>query len=130
MQFGSLFSEQLITSILYDLNIKASRCNFAKMHLNGKYHGVYVNVERIDSVFIKNNFADGGALYKSDKGGAGGNLELVIQLSDPNARRGLTLEPKSPSVHTDARDVLELISRINQTSDDDFAKVMATGTSP
>ncbi len=100
------------------------------MHLNGKYHGVYVNVERIDSVFIKNNFADGGALYKSDKGGAGGNLELVIQLSDPNARRGLTLEPKSPSVHTDARDVLELISRINQTSDDDFAKVMATGTSP
>jgi spore coat protein CotH len=130
VQFGSLFSEQLITSILYDLNIKASRCNFAKMHLNGKYHGVYVNVERIDSVFIKNNFADGGALYKSDKGGAGGNLELVIQLSDPNARRGLTLEPKSPSVHTDARDVLELISRINQTSDDDFAKVMATGTSP
>jgi hypothetical protein len=40
------------------------------------------------------------------------------------------LEPKSPSAHTDARDVLELISRINQTSDDDFAKVMATGTSP
>ena len=93
----------------YDLNIKASRCNFAKMHLNGKYHGVYVNVERIDTVFIKKNFADGGALYKSDKGGAGGNLEPVIQLSDPNARRGLTLEPKSPSVHTDARDVLELI---------------------
>ena len=41
-----------------------------------------------------------------------------------------SLEPKSPSAHTDARDVLELISRINQTSDDDFAKVMATGTSP
>jgi len=96
VQFGSLFSEQLITSILYDLNIKASRCNFAKMHLNGKYHGVYVNVERIDSVFIKNNFADGGALCKSDKGGASGSLEPVIQLSDPNIRRDLVLGTEIP----------------------------------
>ena len=41
VQFGSLFSEQLITGILCDLNIKASRCNFAKLYLNDKYHVKY-----------------------------------------------------------------------------------------
>ena len=124
VQFGSLFSEQLVTEVLHDLNIKASRCNFAQLYLNGKYHGVYVNVERIDSVFLKNEFVAGGALYKNDEGGMGGNLGPIKQLPHSNGRRGLAFEPKSSSAHTDARDVLELISRINQTPADDFAKVM------
>ncbi len=72
VQFGSLFSEPLITSILRDLGITAPRCNLAKLYVNGKYEGVYVNVERIDNVFVQKHFADGnGALYKVDEGGAG-----------------------------------------------------------
>ena len=66
IQFGSLFSERLITPILRQLNVKASRCNYAKLYLNSQYHGVYVNVERIDSVFLKNELAGDGALYKID----------------------------------------------------------------
>ncbi|MFP6621828.1 MAG: CotH kinase family protein, partial [Pirellulaceae bacterium] len=46
VQFGSLFSEQLITGVLRDLGIRASRCNFARLYLNGSFHGVYTNVER------------------------------------------------------------------------------------
>ena len=124
VQFGSLFSEQLITGVLRDLGIRASRCNFARLYLNGSFHGVYTNVERIDEVFIRNNFAEGGALYKNDEGGAGGDLGPVGPSPDPNARRGLAFEPKSPSARDDARDVLELIARINQTPDEDFARVM------
>ena len=124
VQFGSLFSEQLITAVLRDLGIKASRCNFATLSLNGTYHGVYTNVERIDDVFIKNNFADGGALYKNDEGGPGGDLRPVGSSPNPNARRSLAFEPKSSSAHDDARDVLELIARINGTPDEDFARVM------
>ncbi len=68
VQFGSLFSEPLITGVLRDLGIQAPRCNFAKLYLNGKYHGVYVNVERIDTVFVKNHFADAdGASTRSTR---------------------------------------------------------------
>lgn len=126
VQFGSLFSEQLVTGVLRDLALKASRCNFAKLYLNGKYHGVYVNVERIDGVFIQNHFGGGGALYKNDVGGPGGSLEPIPPPTGPNARRRLAFEPKSPTAHVDAHDVLELISRINKTPASDFARVMET----
>ncbi len=123
VQFGSLFSEQLITGVLRDLGIKASRCNFATLSLNGTYHGVYTNVERIDEVFIKNNFAGGGALYKNHLGGPGGDLSpLPHQPGRKKPRHAF--EPKSKSARSDARDVLELIARINRTPDKDFARVM------
>ncbi|MEO2008243.1 MAG: CotH kinase family protein [Pirellulaceae bacterium] len=125
IQFGSLFSEQLITSVLRDLNLKASRCNFAKLYLNGKYHGVYTNVERIDKVFIKSNFAEAdGALYKNDEGGVGAALTMIRQSPAANQRGRLAFEPKSKSAHKDARDVLDLISKVNLTPDEDFIKVM------
>jgi hypothetical protein len=125
VQFGSLFSEQLITGILRDLVITASRSNFAKLYLNGKYHGVYANVERIDTVFVKNNFTDGGgALYKVDEGGPGANLGPPQQHPGPANRKGLAFEAKSPFAYKDARDVLELISKINQSPTADFSKIM------
>ncbi|MHB9079204.1 MAG: CotH kinase family protein [Pirellulaceae bacterium] len=124
VQFGSLFSEPLITSVLRDLDIKAARCNFAKLYVNGRYEGVYVNVERIDSVFVQKHFADGGgALYKVDEGGAGANWGPLPQ--HPAALGGrLAFEPKSKAARSDARDVLELISKVNETPADDFTGVM------
>ncbi len=125
VQFGSLFSERLITSVLQDLNVKAPRCNYAKLYINDQYQGVYVNVERIDTVFVKNHFADGkGPLYKVDEGGAGCNLAPFPR--DPNGRiRGkLAFEPKSKSARREATDVLELIAQINETPAERFAQVM------
>ncbi|MFP6620640.1 MAG: CotH kinase family protein, partial [Pirellulaceae bacterium] len=124
IQFGSLFSEPLITAILRDLEVPASRCNYATLYLNGKFHGVYTNVERLDSAYIKNHFSGSGALYKNHTGGAGGSLEPVRLPLDPNDRRGLAFEPKSSAAHQDARDVLALIEKINKTPDRDFARVM------
>ena len=46
------------------------------------------------------------------------------QLTHSNARLGAVFEPKSSAAHTDAHDVLELISKINQTPDNDFARIM------
>ena len=125
VQFGSLFSEPIITSILRDLDLKASRCNHAQLYLNGKFHGVYVNVERIDTVFTRNHFADGGGpLYKNDVGGAGANLGPVPADSARRGPRGLAFEPKSPAAWKDARDVLELIEKINGTDPKRFAEVI------
>jgi len=82
IQFGSVFSERLITDVLRGVGVKASRCNYARLYLNGKYQGVYVNVERIDRVFLQRNFGnDGGALFKVDQAGPGADLGYLG--SDP-----------------------------------------------
>ena len=82
IQFGGLFSERLITDVLRGLGVKASRCNYARVYLNGKPRGVYVNVERIDRSFLERNFdSANGALFKVDEGGPGADLRY--QGSDP-----------------------------------------------
>ena len=124
IQFGSLFSESLITSILRDLEIPASRCNHARLYLNDRYHGVYTNVERMDSVFTSRHFSKGGAFYKNHLGGPGGRLEPVRLPMDPNAKHDLAFEAKSSAARKDARDVLALIEKINKTPDKDFGRVM------
>jgi CotH kinase protein len=78
IQFGSLFSERLITDVLRGLGVKASRCNYAQLYLNGKSIGVYVNVERIDKSFLERNFGtDQGVLFKVDEGGPGTDFHFV-----------------------------------------------------
>ena len=81
IQFGSLFSERLITDALRGVGVRASRCNYARVYLNGKHAGVYVNVERIDKSFIQGHFkADTGFLFKVDEGGPGTDLRYIQTL--------------------------------------------------
>jgi spore coat protein CotH len=78
IQFGSLFSECLITDVLRALDVKASRCNFARVFLNQTNAGIYVNVERIDRSFLQHHFkADKGPLFKVNEGGPGADLRYV-----------------------------------------------------
>jgi hypothetical protein len=82
IQFGSLFSERLITDVLRGVGVKASRCNYARVYLNAKPAGVYVNVERIDRSFLERHFDSAkGVLFKVDEGGPGADLRY--QGSDP-----------------------------------------------
>jgi hypothetical protein len=91
VQFGSLFSERLITDVLRGVGVKASRCNYARVDLNGKSMGVYVNVERIDKAFLEHHFGtDWGLLFKVDEGGPGADLRYIG--ADPALyRRGFEL---------------------------------------
>lgn len=78
IQFGGLFSERLITEVLRELGVKASRCNYARVYVNGKPAGVYVNVERIDRSFLERHFASAeGPLFKVDEGGPGADLRYL-----------------------------------------------------
>jgi len=116
VQFGSLFSEPIITEILRDLDIKTHRCNYATICLNGKYLGVYVNVERIDESFIEHHLPDqNGSLFKVDEGGPGCNLQF---LGDDPAAYGRTFEPKSKSAEKNVAQLVEFIKMINQPMSD------------
>ncbi|MCC7373718.1 MAG: CotH kinase family protein [Verrucomicrobiales bacterium] len=86
IQFGGLFSERLVTDILRGVGVKAARCNYARVSLNGKPAGVYVNVERIDRSFLARHFtSDSGQLFKVDEGGPGADFQWVG--GDPAAYR-------------------------------------------
>jgi hypothetical protein len=78
IQFGSLFSEPLVTEILRGVGVKASRCNYARVYLNGTAAGTYVNVERIDRSFLERHFESAeGVLFKVDEGGPGADLRYL-----------------------------------------------------
>lgn len=122
VQFGSLFSEPIITEILHDQGIKAHRCNYAKLFLNGAYQGVYVNVERIDESFIERRLGDAnGLLFKVHHGGPGANLQF---LGDDPSAYARAFEPQTKSAKRGQRELVDFIRAVNQTKDAELAAVL------
>ncbi len=134
IQFGSLFSERLITDILRDLGVNASRCNHAKVYLNGEYLGVHVNVERLDETFLEQNFgAATGPLFKVHEGGPGADLrpagdpkdyEKTFELETKAGADAFaqlaefirTLNPEPPGTAVELERVLDLDAFIKTTA--------------
>jgi len=124
VQFGSLFSEPIVTGILSDLGLPTHRCNYARIFLNGQYQGVYVNVERIDKSFLEQHWADpNGALLKADVGGPGGNLQFV---GDDPTTYERALEPKSKSAKENYAQLVDFLRVINQTEPSKSASTLET----
>ena len=122
VQFGSLFSEPIITDILRDHGVPAHRCNYARLYVNGEYRGVYVNVERIDESFLENHLPDaGGALFKVNEGGPGCNLQFLGD--DPSLYRK-TFDPKTKAAKKEPARLVEFIRLINRTEPKEFAKAL------
>jgi spore coat protein CotH len=111
IQFGSLFSERLITDVLRELRVKASRCNYARVYLNNKPMGVYVNVERIDRSFLERNFnSEKGVLFKVEGAPGAGLNDLGGDIS---------LYEKAFELHQGKRraafqSLLDLIATVNK----------------
>jgi spore coat protein H len=122
IQFGSLFSEPIITDILRDHGVPAHRCNYARLYVNKEYRGVYVNVERIDESFVANHLPDAnGALFKIDEGGPGCNLQF---LGDDPALYRKTFAAKTKSAKKEPARLVEFIKLINKTEPKEFAKTL------
>ena len=120
IQFGSLFSEPIITEILRAHGTRAHRCNHAKLYLNQKYQGVFVNVERVDESFIENHLPDpNGSLFKVDEGGPGCNLQFLG--NDPSLY-SKTFAAKNQSAQRDPARLVDFIKLINQADAKEFTK--------
>ena len=125
VQFGSLFSEPIITDILLQLGHPTHRCNYAKLYVNNEFTGVYVNAERIDDTFIQRHFpGKPGGLWKNDTGGPGGDLRYIGD--DPQLYRK-AFEPKNKQAETDSevRELLTFIEKINRIPDENFEQMLA-----
>ncbi len=118
IQFGSLLSEPIITEILREHGVTTHRCNHAKLYVNDKYQGVYVNVERIDETFLERSLPDrNGLLFKVDEGGPGANLQFIGD--DPAAYRH-AFEADTKSAKRGWPQLVEFIRRLNQPPGKDF----------
>lgn len=119
IQFGSVFSEPIVTKILRDLDVTTHRCNYARLFVNDQYQGVYLNVERIDESFLENHLPDPqGLLFKVDEGGPGADLQFLGD--DPEVYRH-AFEAETKSAKKGYQQLIELLRFIHQTKDDDFA---------
>jgi len=64
-QDPSRLSQYLAYKLFNESGTVASRCNFARVTVNGKYLGIYSNVEPVKPPFLKNRFGDdSGALFE------------------------------------------------------------------
>lgn len=62
-----LLHERLAMSFMRDLGVPAPCVNNARLVVNGRYYGLFVNLEHVNEDFLERNFGedgDGGNLYK------------------------------------------------------------------
>ncbi len=118
VQFGSLFSEPIITEILRQEGITVHRSNYAKLYLNDEYQGVYVNVERLDKSFLEYHWpGTDGALWKVDLGGPGSNLQFMGK--NPAAYHQ-AFEAKNNLAKKNTGKLVDFIRLINQAKQPEF----------
>ncbi len=78
--------------------LPASRCNFARVRMNGVELGIYVNVESVDHEFTRRHFTGGdGALYEGT-------------LSDFRPGWTGTFDPKGGGDRTDLQPIVEALA--------------------
>jgi spore coat protein CotH/PKD repeat protein len=53
-------------SLFRNIGIPAPRTSFSELYINGKYWGIYQNIEQVDKTFLKGNFSNSkGNLFKN-----------------------------------------------------------------
>lgn len=121
VQFGSVFSERLISDVLLSEGVIASRTNYAQVYINGTFEGLFVNVERIDKSFLEYAFGNrSGFLYKNHLGGPGSDLS-VLQSSE---EYGLSFEPKTRQEDADYSTLMDFATLLRDTPEEEFESVL------
>ncbi|MBV72365.1 MAG: hypothetical protein CMH52_13655 [Myxococcales bacterium] len=115
IQFGSVFSERLITDILRNEGVPCSRANYAEVTINGVYDGLFVNVERLDKSFLERVFGNrDGVLYKNHVGGPGSDFSVLDNPTD----YAQSFEPKTHKDEADFSELYDLSVLLRDTPDD------------
>jgi spore coat protein H len=81
----SYMREYITYSICKDMGLATPEFAFAKVSINGEYHGLYLAVEDIGDSYLENNFGDTtGELYKAEE-----RATLVYQNDDSDSYSSL-----------------------------------------
>ncbi|MDB3083700.1 spore coat protein [Clostridioides difficile] len=84
----SYMREFLTYSVCEEMELATPEFAYAKVSINGEYHGLYLAVEGLKESYLENNFGDvTGDLYKSDEGAS-----LQYEGDDPDSYSNLIVE--------------------------------------
>ena len=114
----SVMRSKIMWDILRKWNIPAPRANHVRVHINGNYFGLYINVEHIDEEFALSRFGNkDGNLYKCLY-----PADLAYRGPDPDSYKlwnGIrwTYELKTNLEANDFSDLGELIGILHNTED-------------
>ncbi len=125
----SIIRSKLCWDLFNDVGITHSRASHAEVYINGKYYGLYINVEQVDDKFLKKNFSDATGnlwkcLYPADLVYLGEDQNLYKKFNGGTK----TYDLKTNETADDYRSLAHLISILNRTSisllPDSLEKVM------
>jgi len=113
----SIIRSKLCLDHFKTVELKTSRANHVEVYINGKYYGLYINVEHIDEEFLKKNFNDDSGnlwkcLYPADLTYLGSDPMPYIQL---NSGGRPAYELSTNEQQMDFSKLVRLISLINNT---------------
>ncbi len=117
----SVMRSKLMWDILRRWNIPAPRANHVRVHINGTYFGLYINVEHIDEEFALSRFGNkDGNLYKCLY-----PADLAYRGTDPDSYKlwngtRWTYELKTNIEENDFSDLGQLIGILHNTQDQDL----------
>lgn len=106
----SFLREKLMLDFMWDHNIPAPRCTFARVYINGTYWGLYDLVEEVNKDMLKDRFDDKrGNLFKGDPHGD------LRWLGSTASSYYSNYELKTNETTNDWSDLVDLINVINNT---------------
>lgn len=118
----SIIRSKLSWDLFQSMGLPGTRANHIALYINDEYRGLYINVEHIDEQFLDTRFGnDDGNLYKclfpADLTYRGPNGSDYQFISGDRRTYDLKLKDSDDGAYDDLAD---LISILNNTSDDDF----------
>jgi len=119
----SFLREKIGYELHQHLGVKAPRCAFAKIYLNGEYWGLYQIIEQVDKTFLKDRFGNkDGNLFKS-QGGA--SLQWIDDNQSTYEDEAFPkYELKTNKTENDWSDLIAFMKLLDNTPDAEFKEVL------
>jgi spore coat protein H len=116
---STLMFEKLGYDLLAAMNVTAPRATYVRLVINGRFQGVYLDLERVDKPFLENHgFAkDVGTVYRC----GGKNCEMKTSY-DKDYQRDWEVSSPDDGPEEPMRQFLE---RVNHTPEPAFVQVMS-----
>lgn len=121
----SFLREKIAYELHQYLGVKAPRCAYAKIYLNGEYWGLYQIIEQVDKSFLEDRFGNkDGNLFKS-KGGA--TLKWVDDNQSTYEDEAYPkYELKTNKTENDWSDFIAFMKLLDNTPDSEFKESLET----
>lgn len=118
----SIIRTKISWDLFHDFGVPSPRSNHVRVYINSEYRGLYINVEHIDSTFVRTRFGNNsGNLYKCLHQGAPADLTYRPDGRYDLVGDGTTYELKINEDNPDYSDLAHFIDVLNNSPDDIFA---------